>query len=200
MKLDYIEIGSSDIETLHQERPNECGLTIEPIKAYLDALPDIPGKIKVNCAMSNASGTAKIYWVDPVDIEQYKYPPWLRGCNSINVPHPTTVRVLQERNLSHLLKCTSCEVMTWNMLLDQYHIESVKYVKIDAEGHDCVIVNTILDSIARIRPAVLSFEGNPLLTNHEELGRTFDRLPKCGYERTIPLKDTGDNYFENKEI
>ena len=51
-KLDFIEIGTSDFQTLTQScSPNEMGIAIEPIKYYLDRLPNKPNVIKINAAI-----------------------------------------------------------------------------------------------------------------------------------------------------
>ena len=38
MRYDFIEIGTSDFDTLLQESQSEIGLSIEPLKIYLDNL------------------------------------------------------------------------------------------------------------------------------------------------------------------
>lgn len=48
-KLDFIEIGTSDFETLIQTcDDNTYGLSIEPIKKYIDRLPNRPNVVKIN--------------------------------------------------------------------------------------------------------------------------------------------------------
>ena len=98
MRYDFIEIGTSDFDTLLQESTDELGLSIEPLKIYLDNLPNKDNVIKVNCAISDKDGLVDVYWIDPKDIEIYNLPGWLKGCNSIIEPHPSTVKELKDRS------------------------------------------------------------------------------------------------------
>ena len=37
---DFIEIGTSDFDTLLMQNPNQRGISIEPIEVYFNALPE----------------------------------------------------------------------------------------------------------------------------------------------------------------
>ena len=48
MNYDFIEVGTSDFDTLIQDATDNCiGLCIEPIKFYLDRLPNKPNVKKI---------------------------------------------------------------------------------------------------------------------------------------------------------
>jgi hypothetical protein len=80
MYYDFIEIGTSDFNTLIETCNVEAvGLSIEPIKRYLEALPNKPRVKKLNMAVSNHTGEILLYSIVPELIELYKLPPWLRG-------------------------------------------------------------------------------------------------------------------------
>ena len=49
MKYDFIEIGTSDFDTLIESTQGKIGITIEPLLFYLENLPKNPSVIKVNC-------------------------------------------------------------------------------------------------------------------------------------------------------
>ena len=53
MKYDFIEIGTSDFDTLLETTINKIGISIEPLKYYLDNLPNNDKVIKVNCAIED---------------------------------------------------------------------------------------------------------------------------------------------------
>lgn len=184
MKYDFIEIGTSDFDTLIQSTEGQIGLSIEPLKIYLDRLPSNKTVIKVNCAVSDRNGVTHVYWVDPHDIDKYDLPLYLKGCNSIENPHPTTLRILNERNLESLLKKETCETITWNRLVNRYNIDSITLLKIDTEGHDCVIINNILNSECKVLPKKIWFESNEL-SNQKLLNRTLKRLDIFGYKVTF---------------
>jgi len=181
MKYDFIEIGTSDFDTLLQTTENQIGLSIEPLKIYLNRLPNNSHVIKVNCAISDKNGTTNVIWVKPEDIDEYELSEYLRGCNSIIRPHITTERELKEKNLEFLLNQTECEMITWEKLIDRYDVESVDLLKIDTEGHDCVIINNILDSNTNTLPKKIWFEANEL-TNSKYVEKTVKRLESFEYK------------------
>jgi FkbM family methyltransferase len=143
MKFDYIEIGTSDFETMCQEHPNLVGLSIEPLDIYCNRLPAQENLIRVNCAISNFKGHGVVWYVHPDDIDAYDLPQWLKGCNSFNSIHPSTKAELDKRELSHLLRFKYVEVLTWKDLVARYDITQVNYLKIDTEGLDFDIIKTI---------------------------------------------------------
>lgn len=185
MKFDFIEIGTSDFQTLLQKsNDEEIGLSIDPIKIYLDRLPEKVNKYKLNYAISDKEALVNVFWVHPDDvdnIEKYNLPYWIRGCNSIITPHPTTIKELKNRNLEHLLRVTQCECITWETLINRHNIQDVKHLKIDTEGHDCVILNYVLES--SLVPNKITFEVNEL-TDMQLLETTYYKLNQLGFVKT----------------
>ena len=179
MKYDFIEIGTSDFDTLLETTTDKIGISIEPLKYYLDNLPDNDKVIKVNCAISDTDFETDIFWISPDDIKKYNLPNWLRGCNSIINPHPTAIKELDEVNLSQIYKTSKCKCITWTTLVNTYDITSVNLLKIDTEGHDCKIIKNILYSNT-ILPDEILFEYN-VLTNENEFKNTMDLLIINGY-------------------
>ena len=188
MKLDYIEIGTSDFETIVEES-NGFGISIEPLSIYLDKLPNKENNIKLNVAISDVEGFETVFYIHPDDITNYNLPNWLRGCNSIKNPHPSAVKVLNECGLSHLYKNEIIKVITWDTLIRNYNITYVDYLKLDTEGHDTVILKSILNSTTNILPNKILFESN-ILTNPEDIRDIVKRLKSRGYEI---IEDYGDN-------
>ena len=181
MNYDFIEIGTSDFDTLLQTTNGLLGLSVEPIKLYLDRLPNNPHVIKVNSAISNRNGVTDIFWVDPIDIIEYGLPSWIKGCNSIIRPHITTSKILQDNNLEFLIKQTPCEMITWETLIKRYDVKTLDILKIDTEGHDCVIINDIIDNNGGVLPKKIFFEGNEL-TNPKFIEKTIKKLENVGYK------------------
>ena len=57
MKFDFVEIGTSDFDTnLDKRKKGQKILLVEPVKYYLDKLPNGEGIFKNNCAISDKSG------------------------------------------------------------------------------------------------------------------------------------------------
>ena len=125
MKYDFIEIGTSDFDTLLETTTNKIGISIEPLKYYLNNLPNNDKVIKVNCAISDSDFETDIFWVSPDDIKKYNLPNWLRGCNSIISSHPSVMKELEKNNLLEIYKTSKCKCITWSTLISTYDITSV---------------------------------------------------------------------------
>ena len=165
-----IEIGTSDFRT---QAGTVKGLFIEPVKEYFDRLPECN---KENVAISNYNGEIDLYYIPSAIIEGFNLPDWLRGCNSVGEIHPTVVKM----GLSDKVKIDTVKVVRIKSLIDKYNIEQIDLLKIDTEGHDCVILNDYLDTV-NILPKVIQFENN-VLSNKEDVFYLVKRLQDLGYE------------------
>ena len=105
--FDYIEIGTSDFRTLSQSQGK--GISVEPVKVYYDNLIITEGSYKLNVAISDHIGKCTVYWVNPDKIANE--PDWVRGCNSINKPHPTMLK-----KYPHLVEAKEVGVITMAVL------------------------------------------------------------------------------------
>lgn len=155
MRYQNIEIGTSDFRTLIESAPGP-GLSIEPIPYYFNRLPQREGWTRLNYAVSDAFGDGDAFYCNPKYLDQY--PEWIRGCNSIGVVHPT---LLTYCKLEHIVQ-HSIEVVPLSYVYSQNNVTSVGFMKIDTEGHDSVIVNSLLDNNLPL-PDVLQFESNSLM-------------------------------------
>ena len=189
--VDFIEIGTSDFNTEIQKVDGKSGLSVEPIKHYLDSLPDAEGVTKVNAAVSNYDGFINVYSISPEIIKKYNLPDWLRGCNSVNSYHPTTLRYVLEQKLDEreVFTVERVPVMSFFTLVKKYDIQGCRYLKIDTEGHDITIVHSYLDCVSQggygwfpLIPKV-QFEAN-CLTDNGAIESVIHRLASVGYEVT----------------
>jgi FkbM family methyltransferase len=184
MNYDFVEIGTSDFQTLLQTTDDGVvGISIDAIQLYLDRLPERKNKQKLNYAISDKEGVVDVFWVHPAhidDVATYNLPYWLKGCNTIISPHPTTVKELEKRNLQHLLQKTQCECISWNTLIERHNIQHVAHLKIDTEGHDCVILKSVLSS--NLIPDVITFEVNEL-TDTQLLAKVYEKLNELGFNK-----------------
>ena len=194
--LDCVEIGTSDFAIHCTLGHIRTGLCIEPILYYLDRIQihNKPEIKKINCAISNESGRCPIFYVTPDTIIKMNFPDWFRGCNSINNYHPTVVRVIEEKGLDPIQYISSYIVNKKTLLqvLDEEGVQQMYMLKIDTEGHDCIILNKYLDDIQEkhIRlPYELFFETN-ILTDDSLVNSTIDRLSNLGYD--LSHKDDSD--------
>lgn len=157
MTLDFIEIGTSDFRTL-AFNPTKTGIIVEPVKVYLDNIPDREGLEKINAAVTNESEEVVVYYNDPKVIEAHNLPQWVRGCNSVGKPHPTITRLY-----SHIKNLVKEQIVGSLTLVELFKgISEVKLLKIDTEGMDVHIMRRFFE--IRERPIVheIQFESNTL--------------------------------------
>lgn len=165
-----IEIGTSDFRT--QAGILE-GLYIEPVKEHFDRLPDCN---KENVAVSNIEGELDIFYIPSETITKHNLPNWIRGCNSVHSIHPTVAKY----GYSHLVVHDRVKVVRIKSLIQKYNITYVDLLKIDTEGHDCIILNDYLDTV-EILPKVIQFESN-VLSNVNDVMEIVFRLTDLGYD------------------
>ena len=172
-----IEIGTSDFRT---EAGKVDGIFIEPVKYYFDRLPECN---KENVAISNKEGELDIFYMTEESIKRFNLPNWVRGCNSINHIHPSVKTLLEgmELPLTHVRR-DKVKVVRIKSIILKYNVQRIDLLKIDTEGHDCVILNDFLDSVT-IKPKIIQFENN-VLSNKDDVKKVVARLRKIGYNCT----------------
>lgn len=171
--FDFLEVGSCDFD-------NEMGIGvfIEPVKLYYDKIRLNLGCKKYNCAISDASGTATVYYLEEKDITKHCLPWWLRGCNSIDSFHPQALKIVEERGLNWVDLVKSHGIKKYS-LYEFLVMENIvaRFLKIDAEGHDCIILNKFLEECDNelLFPKKIMFESNFLIDN-KTVENTINKL------------------------
>jgi FkbM family methyltransferase len=143
---DFVEIGTSDFDTLIQNCSDTTkGISIEPIGYYINRLPDKDNVTKVQAAMSDVEGSIDVYYIEDSKILENNLPWWVRGSNSVNRPHPFTIKCIGEDVYNKLVTIDKVPTITWDRLVNDYNVKSIDYLKIDTEGYDHIILNAYLD-------------------------------------------------------
>lgn len=184
MFVDFIEIGTSDFNTEIQKKDNRIGLSIEPVKYYIDKLPNKAGCIKINNGVSNFNGEITINYVSLENIKKYNLPNYIRGCNSVNDHHPTVRQELLYRGIQEniiISKKVPCKTLL--SLLTEYDVHGFYLLKIDTEGHDCIILEHFLKNynISELLPHKINFESN-ILSKKEDIDNIINISQKIGYD------------------
>lgn len=171
-----IEIGTSDFRTQAGQVP---GIFIEPVKYYFDRLPDCN---KINCAISDREGEIDIHYLTDEEITKYNLPQWVRGCNSVGKAHPSVSALLYERLLESekIFRKDTVPVRRIKSIIDEHNVTEIDFLKIDTEGHDCIILNDFLDTVD-IKPRKIQFEAN-VLSNAGEVNDLVKRVQSMGYK------------------
>lgn len=165
--IDYLEVGCSDFDTLLQ-KTTLTGLSVEPIPYYLDRLPNRPGAIKVNAAVSNVSGVGTMNWLEPrvigknCDVDfatAHKLtgclPYYTRGMSTLTKSLDSgslEAKYGLDPNDPELLHRTPIPLLTVSTIFDQHGVDSVHFVKVDTEGADAIVVQSVLDAAVQ-RPS-----------------------------------------------
>ena len=165
MKYDFIEIGTSNFDTLIETASNTTvGLSIEPIKYYLDSLPNRAGVKKLNCAVSrtNQKETLEVHYVPQATVKEHNLPDWLCGCNAVGDYH------LQHHvlNVTHLVVKEPVPSIPIGEIFEQNNVTELDYLKIDTEGSDCEIMLYLFEYLSKQDasryPKKILFESNEL--------------------------------------
>lgn len=170
-----VEIGTSDFRT--QAGLTE-GLFIEPVRYYYDRLPD--DCLKENCAVSNFTGEIEMYYLTDREINQYGLPYWVRGCNSIERPHPSVIKLLNDSGINtDIIHMDIVPVARIADLISKHNIQRINILKIDTEGHDLVILKDFFNTVD-ILPRQIIFESNEL-SDRDEVNLMAKKLLWYGY-------------------
>jgi len=190
--LDFIEIGTSNFDTLLEKcSSKEYGISIEPLKTYLDDLPENPNVKKINCAVTHnkVSDFINIYYIPKNQIVTHKLQEWFKGCNTIGKYHPLHIK----HNVQHLVQIDKVPLVNISDLLHTENVRKIKYLKIDTEGHDVVILKGLheyLSTKSKIYyPEKIKFESNEH-TLPEKVTEIINLFMNLGYRLVSRGYDT----------
>ena len=186
MIVDFIEIGTSDFNTLIQKADdNTVGFSIEPLDFYLDRLPNKKNVQKINCAISASDEDTyvDIYYVPIEVIEKNRLPYWLKGCSSVNSMHPDPAA----QKFKHLYVKKQVKSVSLLNFIKEHDITQIKILKIDVEGLDCKILNYYFDALD-IKPEEIIFEHKH--SNIDEYKEVTEKALAAGYKVTRQRVDT----------
>jgi autotransporter strand-loop-strand O-heptosyltransferase len=177
---DFIEIGTSDFDTLIETSDDKTvGLSIEPIRYYLDRLPNKENVKKIEAAISDNDGFIEIYYIPDEKIQEHNLKWWVRGSNSIGKPHPFALQELGEEFYNSIVKIEKVPTLSWKTLVEKEEIGSIDYLKIDTEGFDHVILNDYL-KMCEENPNLLArkikFERHSNVSNISEIDNIISKF------------------------
>ena len=189
----FVQIGANDgishdpIREFIIRNQNWKGVLIEPI-------PDLLSKCQfsykyynhrtrfqfINAAISDRSGLLELWKI--TDSELSNFPLFASGLVSNNFSHFTKhfPQIRPEQLESVKVKC-----LTFNELTSQLHLSNIDLLCIDIEGHESVIIPSVLTS--EIKPRAILFETDHL--SPADLLEIKDLLQKSGYQLSMFPKD-----------
>jgi FkbM family methyltransferase len=183
MDLDFLEIGTSNFDTLLQScKENEVGISVEPLKFYLDDLPNRPNVEKVNVAITNnrPCDSINIFYIPPDVVDKQKLPQWFKGCNKIGNYHPLHIAHHVEQHV----KIETVPLVNISEFLEQKNIRTIQFLKIDTEGHDSIIMKGLYEYLKDRQdiyfPRKIQFESNEH-TSIEKIDTIVKLFVSLGY-------------------
>jgi len=182
--LDFLEIGTSDFNTCIQTCSDDAfGISVEPLKYYLDRLPNKRNVIKVNAAISkdDETGSIDVYYIPSDVINANNLQEWFRGCNSVGGYHPLHIK----HNVTHLVKTEKVDLISISHLLTKHNVVGIKLLKIDTEGYDCYILQSLIKYLknkpTEYYPDSILFESNEN-TNKSFVQSTVQAFQQLNYD------------------
>jgi len=145
---DFIEIGTSNFNTITQlidDTDGLVGFAIEPSLHYLNSLPNKQGVTKANCAIVSAQDAAQgvktvdFYYIPEHIIAEKGLQSFLKGCNSVGNYHPYHVAL----GLQAYVVIEKVHAYSLESFLQLHKIRRIRLLKIDAEGYDVVIMEEL---------------------------------------------------------
>lgn len=197
MKYDFIEIGTSDFDTEIQNCDDDkIGLSIEPLIHYLDNLPNKKNVTKVNAAVSNYNGFVDIYYLNEEIIKKFDLPDYVKGQNSIGNPHPEILHWFVRGLTNEDISKKNVPVINFETIFKKYNVESLELLKVDTEGHDCIIMEDYLGYVSNnhnLLAKKIIFESN-ILSNQASVNSIINKCVSLGYT----IVKTGENTILTK--
>jgi len=197
--IDFVEIGTSNFDTLIQTSTTEIGFSVEPLSCYLDSLPNKPLVTKLNVAITGDEIhplELDFFYIPEETIIEKNLPIWFKGCNTINNYHPLHV----SHNLQEFVKIEKVKCISIRKFLVDNKIRNIKFLKIDTEGHDINILNGLFNYIkvlpVNFYPIKILFESNEH-TLASEIDLVLEKFLSIGYQIVSRGYDTVIEYTQS---
>lgn len=160
MKFDFIEIGTSDFDSLAQQSaPWHRGISVEPVRYYLDRLPSPPNLLKICAAIGLARGETQVFYVPDSVIQSHGLPGWMRGCNSVGDYHWQHL----QHDIKHLVQRDIVPIMPLQEIFTENLVTELELLKLDTEGQDSMILLNFWPwARNNVLPRQIQFESNQL--------------------------------------
>jgi uridine kinase len=114
-------------------------------------------------------------------VDKHNLPWYFKGCNTIEKYHPFHIK----ENVTNYVVKELVPLMNIDEFLIKYNIRRIKYLKIDTEGHDLIILNGLFDYVEKLDrnyyPLKILFETNSNISS-DVVDKFIDRVTKLGYK------------------
>ena len=201
-RLEFLEIGTNEFDTLLGSSYPGPGKSVEALKFYQDKLPDRTGVEKVNAAVvgddtlygRDGAEPITFYFVHPANISRFKLPPDFKGMSSVAAPNPQVAAELRRRGLWHLLESAFVPTTSYVRLVAS--ATSIGFVKLDIEGGEPGLMRDLASECRRRKlcPDRIQFEHKWF--RHGVLEKHLRELRAVGYTCTRQTYDARCSFDE----
>ena len=193
--LTIVQIGANDGTTMDPLRValrdhDFPTLFVEPIQPKLDSVRRLyegrAGFEFAPVAVSDKAGAATIY-----NLPHFPgAPPWTESLASFNrkviLSHAHLLKMSKSK-LNDMIESAVVETITMPMLFERFpDFQKAQLVQIDTEGHDDVIIGSLLETDQR--PSFINFEHRHMTVERQD--RIRSRLAEDGYSFVVSDMDT----------
>ena len=157
------------------------GISVDAVKYYINQLPEKPNVKKLNMGISDKNTILDVYYIPEDVIDENNLPEWWKGCNCIGDYHPLHIR----DNVSHLCITDQVRVIPCYELFYKNKVKKIDFLKIDTEGHDCIILKSLYYYIYYLPsifyPEKILFESNEH-TKKKDVDEIIQLFCNLGYK------------------
>jgi FkbM family methyltransferase len=154
------------------------GIVIEPLQdmfsALVDNYRDYPEVTPINAAIDVADRVRKLYRIDPA---LKGIPDWCQGIASFDKSHVMSaekkIPAIKDHIIEEKVRCIS-----FPSLMQEYGINKIDLLQIDAEGHDYEIIKSI--DFDAVQPGVIRYEESGL--SRDDKWKCLNLLMDRGYK------------------
>lgn len=189
--LRILQVGANDgkqfdpIYKYVKSHNNINGIFIEPLIEYFSTLvnnyKEKTGSVFLNVGISDADGSAKIRFVDPMAISRGTVPAWAAGIGTVehmrNAIDGVGLSAGVEVDFSKIILSRTIPVLALNTLLSLPFCHNIDVYISDCEGHDGKIL--LSADQALFKPSIIFMES--MLMDAAELSEVQARLTSWGY-------------------
>ena len=191
--FDWINIGTSNFGAFAHDLPGQRGISIEPVKTYLDGLPDWDTHIKMHCAATHnkSQDFIDLYWIPPN--AALSLPPHHKhwsGLNAVGGYHMQHIK----HGVEKFVQIDKVPLKNIAEIFLECDVTGVGRLKIDTEGYDCLIMTGVYEwlkdhprldrPMGNIRspwaPTFIEFETNSLCSK-EDVDEVIKKFDSIGY-------------------
>lgn len=192
MRYHFVEVGSCIWNTYIERFGLDVnGLLVEPMQNLFDTIPTSDTVSKENVAITSHDGEVFMHTYDSFSVDdKFEYLGGLTLEETQSMPRgwgasSIDLSINPKRRLNSRIKV---KCLTLKSLFNKYDITEIGYFKVDAEGHDHIILEQLL-SLMRSGLVVeneIVFEYDHIICNKPELDRISAAIQKeFGFKRSM---------------